>query len=70
MSKAVRSAVLKRSIVVAGHKTSVSLEDEFWENQILCRNLKMEVARVLIAEEGRRALVENSGLRATVWPGA
>jgi hypothetical protein len=30
----------------------------------------MEVARVLIAEEGRRALVENSGLRATVWPGA
>jgi predicted DNA-binding ribbon-helix-helix protein len=28
----VRSAVLKRSIVVAGHKTSVSLEDEFWES--------------------------------------
>jgi len=38
--------------------------------KILCRNLKMEVARVLIAEEGRRALVENRGLRATVWPGA
>jgi predicted DNA-binding ribbon-helix-helix protein len=32
MSKAARSAVLKRSIVVAGHKTSVSLEDEFWES--------------------------------------
>jgi predicted DNA-binding ribbon-helix-helix protein len=28
----VRSAVLKRSIVIAGHKTSVSLEDEFWES--------------------------------------
>ena len=27
-----RSAVLKRSIVIAGHKTSVSLEDEFWES--------------------------------------
>jgi len=26
-----KSAVLKRSIVVAGHKTSVSLEDEFWK---------------------------------------
>ena len=27
-----RSAVVKRSIVIAGHKTSVSLEDEFWNS--------------------------------------
>jgi predicted DNA-binding ribbon-helix-helix protein len=26
-----KSPVVKRSIVVAGHKTSVSLEDTFWE---------------------------------------
>jgi predicted DNA-binding ribbon-helix-helix protein len=26
----VKSAVVKRSIVIAGHKTSVSLEDAFW----------------------------------------
>jgi predicted DNA-binding ribbon-helix-helix protein len=26
-----QSAVVKRSIVIAGHKTSVSLEDEFWQ---------------------------------------
>jgi predicted DNA-binding ribbon-helix-helix protein len=26
-----KSPVVKRSIVVAGHKTSVSLEDAFWE---------------------------------------
>jgi predicted DNA-binding ribbon-helix-helix protein len=26
----VKSAVIKRSIVIAGHKTSVSLEDGFW----------------------------------------
>jgi predicted DNA-binding ribbon-helix-helix protein len=26
-----KSPVVKRSIVVAGHKTSVSLEDEFWK---------------------------------------
>ena len=26
-----RSPVFKRSIVIAGHKTSVSLEDEFWQ---------------------------------------
>ncbi len=25
-----KSPVVKRSVVVAGHKTSVSLEDEFW----------------------------------------
>jgi predicted DNA-binding ribbon-helix-helix protein len=27
---AMKSKVIKRSIVIAGHKTSVSLEDEFW----------------------------------------
>jgi predicted DNA-binding ribbon-helix-helix protein len=26
------SPVLKRSIIIAGHKTSISLEDEFWES--------------------------------------
>jgi len=26
-----KSAVLKRSIILEGHKTSVSLEDEFWD---------------------------------------
>ncbi len=25
-----KSAIVKRSIVLAGHKTSISLEDEFW----------------------------------------
>jgi predicted DNA-binding ribbon-helix-helix protein len=28
----VKSLVSKRSIVIAGHKTSVSLEDEFWNS--------------------------------------
>ena len=27
-----KSSVLKRSIVIAGHKTSVSLEDKFWDS--------------------------------------
>jgi predicted DNA-binding ribbon-helix-helix protein len=26
-----KSPVVKRSIVIAGHKTSVSLEDDFWD---------------------------------------
>jgi predicted DNA-binding ribbon-helix-helix protein len=28
--KALKSPVSKRSIIIAGHKTSISLEDEFW----------------------------------------
>jgi predicted DNA-binding ribbon-helix-helix protein len=27
-----KSSVIKRSIAIAGHKTSVSLEDEFWKD--------------------------------------
>ncbi len=27
-----KSAITKRSIVIAGHKTSVSLEEEFWQS--------------------------------------
>jgi predicted DNA-binding ribbon-helix-helix protein len=26
-----KSTVTKRSIILAGHKTSISLEDEFWD---------------------------------------
>jgi predicted DNA-binding ribbon-helix-helix protein len=31
MSGIRKSRVLKRSIVIAGHKTSISIEDEFWD---------------------------------------
>jgi predicted DNA-binding ribbon-helix-helix protein len=31
MEAIVKSAAVKRSIVISGHKTSVSLEDEFWQ---------------------------------------
>jgi predicted DNA-binding ribbon-helix-helix protein len=30
--KDLKSSVVKRSIVIAGHKTSVSLEDKFWDS--------------------------------------
>jgi predicted DNA-binding ribbon-helix-helix protein len=30
--QAVKSSVSKRSIVIVGHKTRVSLEDEFWKS--------------------------------------
>lgn len=29
---AMKSPIVKRSIVIAGHKTSVSLEDGFWDS--------------------------------------
>jgi predicted DNA-binding ribbon-helix-helix protein len=45
----VKSLVLKRSIVIAGHRTSVSLEDQFW-------NSLKEIAR-----ERNMALVELVG---------
>src|SRR5262249_10837166 len=45
--EAVKSLISKRSIVIAGHKTSVSLEDEF------CDSLKE------IAKEGARTLAES-----------
>jgi predicted DNA-binding ribbon-helix-helix protein len=38
-----KSSVVKRSIVVAGHKTSVSLEDAFW-------NGLKEIVRVTLSE--------------------
>jgi predicted DNA-binding ribbon-helix-helix protein len=30
-NRAMRTSVAKRSVVIAGHKTSVSLEDAFWK---------------------------------------
>ena len=27
-----KSTIVKRSIVIAGHKTSVSMEDQFWQS--------------------------------------
>ena len=30
--EAVKSRISKRSIVIAGHKTSVSLEEQFWDS--------------------------------------
>jgi predicted DNA-binding ribbon-helix-helix protein len=38
----VKSAIIKRSIVLAGHKTSVSLENEFWEGLHQIAGLKQQ----------------------------
>jgi predicted DNA-binding ribbon-helix-helix protein len=49
------SAVLKRSIVIEGHKTSVSLEDEFWESfKEIANERGMTLAAMIGAIDGDR----------------
>ena len=50
-----RSSVLKRSIVIARHKTSVSLEDEFWNSlKEIAGERGMTVAELVAAIDGER----------------
>ena len=53
--EAVRSRVSKRSIVIAGHKTSVSLEDQFWDSlKEIARERDMTVGALVAAIDGNR----------------
>jgi predicted DNA-binding ribbon-helix-helix protein len=47
--------VMKRSIVIAGHKTSVSLEDEFWLalKEIAVRD-RVRVSALIVRIDGQR----------------
>ena len=47
--------VMKRSIVIAGHKTSVSLEDEFWLalKEIALRD-RVRVSALIVRIDGQR----------------
>ena len=50
-----KSSVLKRSIVIAGHKTSVSLEGEFWDSlKEIARERGMTVAELVAAIDANR----------------
>jgi predicted DNA-binding ribbon-helix-helix protein len=44
-----KSAVIKRSIAIAGHKTSVSLEDAFWKGLKEIASARNRAASDLIA---------------------
>jgi len=53
--EAVRSQVVKRSIVIAGHRTSVSLEDQFWDSlKEIARERGMTLAELVAAIDGNR----------------
>ena len=44
-----KSLVLKRSIVIDGHKTSVSLEDPFWDDLKEIAHVQHETLSALVA---------------------
>ena len=53
--EAVKSLISKRSVVIAGHKTSLSLEDEFWDSlKEIARVRGMTVAALVAAIDGDR----------------
>ena len=56
------SPVLKRSIVIAGHKTSISLEDEFWNSfkEVASERGGITVASLVGAIDGDRKHVNLS----------
>ncbi len=50
-----KSSVLKRSIVIAGHKTSVSLEDAFWDSlKEIAVERDMTLAELVATIDGNR----------------
>jgi len=51
-----KSPVVKRSIVVAGHKTSVSLEEAFWNGMKEISGLRNMTLSELVGEIDRRDL--------------
>jgi predicted DNA-binding ribbon-helix-helix protein len=49
------SRVLKRSVVIAGHKTSISVEDEFWDSlKEIAAERSMTLAAMIGAIDGGR----------------
>ena len=59
------SPVLKRSVVIAGHKTSVSVEDEFWESfKEIAGERGMTVAAMIgTIDDGRKHANLSSAIR-------
>ena len=50
-----KSRIVKRSVVVNGHKTSVSLEDEFWSAlKAIADKRLMNLSNLVTAIDGQR----------------
>ena len=56
LTRIMRSAIVKRSVVIAGHKTSVSLEDAFWGNlKEIARSREITLSDMVSYISGQRA---------------
>jgi predicted DNA-binding ribbon-helix-helix protein len=64
-----KSAVIKRSIVVEGHKTSVSLENEFWDGLREIADQKATTLSTLVGQidHGRNTGNLSSAIRVFVF---
>jgi predicted DNA-binding ribbon-helix-helix protein len=58
------SAVMKRSVIIGGHKTSVSLEDEFWMQLKEIADAKQTTVSQLLAQIDERR--EHSNLSSAI----
>jgi predicted DNA-binding ribbon-helix-helix protein len=57
-----KSPVIKRSIVIAGHKTSVSIEDAFWTAlKEIAQTRRQSVAELIGAIDGARQTGNRTG---------
>ncbi len=73
--RAMKSPVIKRSIVIAGHKTSVSLEDAFWKGLkdiALARHMTLSdlVASIDYGSPAPQFVVGHPAVRARPFSGA
>jgi predicted DNA-binding ribbon-helix-helix protein len=60
-----KSSVIKRSIVIAGHKTSVSLENGFWDGlKVIAAERDMTLSDIVASiDDGRNAGNLSSAIR-------
>lgn len=62
-----KNPILKRSVVIAGHPTSVSLEDPFWDEfQRICAKRKMTVGAMCAEIKDKRSYNLSSAIRCFV----
>lgn len=62
-------SVVKRSIVISGHKTSMSMEDEFWEGfRAMAASRGLSLSKLAEEVDGKRTKDQNlsSAIRVAV----
>lgn len=61
------TTIRKRSVVIAGHRTSVSLEDIFWEQlQLIAKRQRISVNALVESIDRERAANLSSAIRVFV----